>query len=132
MRGTDLSRNLVLLAALTALCAGCGGSADGPLAEEWTDSDAARAETLFRAEDCVTCHGEQADGIEGLGPALRDLSPYWDTVRLAAYLEDPDAFRKANPDFEQRRSEKYELEMPAHEHLSLAQRRHLARWLLMR
>ena len=129
------SRGLVIsLAMLAALCAGCGGgeTGGGSSQEEWTESDATRANNLFQSEDCVTCHGEQAEGVEGLGPALRNLSPYWDTVRLAAYLEDPDGFRQANPDFELRRSEEYGLEMPAFDHLSLAQRRLLARWLLMR
>jgi mono/diheme cytochrome c family protein len=132
MRGSSLPFTLAILAALTVLCAACGGSADGPSEEAWSDDDAARAARLFQNEDCVTCHGEQADGIEGMGPALRDLSPYWDTVRLAAYLEDPDGFREANPDFELRRSEEYELEMPPYDHLALAERRLLARWLLMR
>ena len=73
-----------------------------------------------------------AQGLEGAGPALRDLAPYWDVDRLMAYLADPETFRAANPDFEDRREAVFELEMPAYDHLSEDQRRLLARWLLTR
>ena len=134
MHSANRSRLFVFLALLAAVCVGCGsgGTGGGPAGEEWTDADAARAERLFQDEICSTCHGERLEGLDELGPKLSDLSPYWDVNRLAAYLEDPDGFRQLNPDFEMRRGEEFELEMPAFDHLSLAQRRLLARWLLMR
>ena len=96
-----------------------------------SEADESRAIRLFQSEGCTACHGEMAQGLE-IGPALRDLAPYWDVDRLMAYIADPEGFRAANPDFEDRREVVFEMEMPASDHLSEDQRRLLARWLLTR
>ena len=124
--------------AVAAVCGltlmGCGGQApgDAQAGRSLSEADESRAFKLFQSEDCTVCHGEMAQGLEGVGPALRDLAPYWDVDRLMAYVTDPEGFRAANPDFEDRREVVFELEMPASDHLSEDHRRLLARWLLTR
>jgi len=123
---------LALLAVL-AFAACTGGAEDGSTAPAAvSEAEASRALQLFQEEGCNGCHGDLAEGIEGSGPALRDLAPYWDVERLKAYLFDPEGFREANPDFEDRRSEEYPLEMPPFDHLDEQQRELLARWLMSR
>jgi len=97
-----------------------------------SEAETARVVELYQGEACSACHGESAEGAEELGPPLRDLAPYWNEDRLVAYLEDPEGFRQANPDFEDRRVESFEMEMPAFDHLPAEQRELLARWLLTR
>ena len=97
-----------------------------------SEADAERAAQLFQSETCTVCHGELAEGVEGAGPALKGLAPYWDEERLVAYLTDPEGFRAANPDFEDRREEQYDLEMPAFDYLAEEQRRLIAAWLMTR
>jgi mono/diheme cytochrome c family protein len=135
------ARNRLVLPLLATLVfAACGGQApsEEPAAETAPESAAPtreeidRARALYDGQACATCHGENAEGIEGAGPALRDLRPYWDVERLMGYLEDPRAFREENPDFEERRDRTYDLEMPAFDTLSDEERRLLARWLLTR
>lgn len=113
---------------------GCGAEEPGEAqaANSLGEADESRAINLYQSEACTACHGEMAQGQEEIGPALLDLAPYWDVDRLMAYLEDPEAFRAANPDFEERRDVAFEIEMPAFDHLSEDQRRLLARWLLTR
>jgi mono/diheme cytochrome c family protein len=123
---------VVAMSGLTLI--GCGGEppveaqADNSLGE----AEESRALELYQAEACAACHGEMAQGQEEIGPALRDLAPYWDVDRLMVYLADPEGFRAANPDFDERRDVAFEIEMPAFDHLSEEQRRLLARWLLTR
>ena len=125
---------LALAVVCMSLPIGCGGgppsgpSSSAPL----TEGEESKAIGLFQSEGCNACHGDRAEGLEGAGPALRDLAPYWDVDRVMAYLADPEGFRAANPDFEDRRDTVYELEMPAFDHLTEDQRRLLARWLLSR
>lgn len=133
-----MRRTVLVSFAVAAVCGltliGCGGGepgeaqADNSLAE----ADESRAIELFQSEACTACHGEMGEGLDGAGPALRELAPYWDVDRLMAYLADPEGFRAANPDFENRRDVAFELEMPAYDHLSEDQRRLLARWFLKR
>lgn len=113
---------------------GCGGEnpGDGQASVTLSEADESRAYALFQSEACTACHGEMAQGLEEAAPALKSLAPYWDVDRLMAYLADPEGFRAANPDFEDRREVVFELEMPASDHLSEDQRRLLARWLLTR
>ena len=124
--------------AVAAVCGliltGCGGAEpDAARAgNSISEADESRAIKLFQSEDCTMCHGEMAQGLEEIGPALRDLAPYWDVDRLMAYIADPEGFRAANSDFEDRREVVFELEMPASDQLSEDQRRLLARWLLTR
>lgn len=124
--------------ALAAVCGliliGCGGAEPdvGQASNSISEADESRAIKLFQSEACTVCHGEMAQGVEETGPALRDLAPYWDVDRLMAYIADPEGFRAANPDFEDRREVAFELEMPASDQLSEDQRRLLARWLLSR
>jgi len=124
----------VVAAGCGMMLVACGGEkpGDGQASASLSEADESRALTLFQSEICTACHGEMAHGIEEAGPALRDLAPYWDVDRLTAYLADPEGFRAANPDFEERRDVAFELEMPASDHLSEDQRRLLARWLLTR
>ena len=96
------------------------------------EAEASAARQLFQDENCTMCHGEMTQGMEELGPALRDLAPYWDRDRLASYLEDPPAFAEANPDFDERRDIAFDLEIPAYDSLSVEQRHILADWLLTR
>jgi mono/diheme cytochrome c family protein len=129
------TRTTLWLAGTTLLICGCSGApsdGDGGEAAALSEAQASKAMTLFQDEGCPACHGDLAGGIEGAGPALRDLAPYWDVERLATYLEDPEAFREANPDFDERRDTAYELEMPAYDYLSRDQRELLGRWLLER
>ncbi|HXV76851.1 MAG TPA: cytochrome c [Candidatus Polarisedimenticolaceae bacterium] len=123
----------LLLCALAA--AGCGERAEpaprdgGPALGERAASDAM---LLYRNEGCPMCHGELGAGVDGVGPPLRDLAAYWDRERLIAYLADPEAFRQANPDFDQRHEEEYGLEMPPYDYLAPDKRGLLADWLLAR
>jgi mono/diheme cytochrome c family protein len=111
---------------------GCAGeSPEAPLAKP-TAAEIARAVELYGQQACPECHGGNAEGVEDTGPALRELAPYWDVDRLVAYLADPDGFRIANPDFEERRDTVYELEMPAFDFVPEEDRRLLASWLLTR
>ena len=97
-----------------------------------SEAEAERAAQLFQTETCTVCHGEMAEGIEGAGPTLEALAPYWDAERVVAYLKDPEGFRAANPDFEERRDEQFDLEMPAFDHLSEEQLQLIAAWLMTR
>jgi len=124
---------------LLPLLAACGAGEPAPkdLAAEpatysISEADAAKAVELFESQACTVCHGEMGVGVEGAGPALKDLAPYWNEDRLEAYLEDPEAFREAHPDFEDRRAEQYDLQMPAFGHLTADERQLLAHWLLTR
>ncbi len=96
-----------------------------------SDEQTSAALAIYEDQSCSLCHGEQAEGNDN-GPALEDLEPYWDEYRLVTYLADPEKFRTANPDFDQRRDTKYELEMPEFGHVPEQDRRLLARWLLTR
>jgi hypothetical protein len=124
----------VLAAGLVA----CGGSGDGGKRSETPDAtgpseaQASEARKLFVDEGCPMCHGEMGQGVEELGPALRELKPYWDRERLMSYIEDPESFRAAHPDFEDRRDESFNMEMPSYDYLSVEQRGLLADWLLTR
>jgi len=117
---------------LLVLLVACGGGGAEPAPPALSEADAERAVALYQEEACTICHGELADGMEGAGPALRALAPYWDVDRLVAYLADPEGFRQVNPDFDDRRQEEFELEMPAFDHLSEEQRHLLAGWLMAR
>lgn len=97
-----------------------------------TEAEASRARETYLQESCEICHGEQTEGVDGAGPALGDLAPYWSEERLVGYLEDPAAFREANPEFEDRRATVFDIEMPSFEHVPVEERRLLARWLLTR
>jgi len=125
---------IVVIAVCTLALIGCGSDEPGEAqaVAGLSEADESRAIALFNSESCTMCHGEMARGQEGVGPALKDLAPYWDVDRLMAYLEDPEGFRASNTDFEDRRETEFELEMPASDHLSDDQRRLLARWLLTR
>ena len=120
------------LVVATALLGGCSSQVPtAPTAAVALDADEAeRAGKLYRREACSVCHGERAQGVQSAGPALHSLAPYWDEDRLEAYLRDPAAFRRANADFDARRDETYELEMPGFGHVTEQERRLIARWLL--
>ena len=126
--------SITVAAVCGSMLIGCAGEQSGEAqdATSISEADESRAFALFQSEACTACHGEMAQGIEQAGPALKALAPYWDVDRLMAYLADPEGFRAANPDFEDRREVVFELEMPASDHLSEDQRRLLARWLLTR
>ncbi len=133
MRGaTPLLNVALVLGALALGGCGTGEPRDAQAASTLSEADESKALELFQDEACTACHGDLAEGLEGVGPALRDLAPYWNVDRLMAYLADPEGFRAANPDFEDRRETVFELEMPAYDHLSDDQRRRLARWLMTR
>lgn len=124
-----------IVAAMALLAIGC--STDGTDAGQrgsasLTEADEARAIELFQDQGCPVCHGDSGEGVDGAGPALRDLAPYWNVERLSAYLRDPRGFRAANPDFERRRDTESVLEMPAYGALSEEERALLGRWLMTR
>lgn len=125
----------LLLASLVA-CGGGGGTEPAAPAEAEpvvsSEADATEAVAVFQEEACTICHGEMGEGMAGVGPALQGLAPYWNEERLVAYLQDPEGFRAGNTDFEDRRDEQFELEMPAFDHLSDEQLQLLARWLMAR
>ncbi len=120
-----------VLAAVTVLgvIVGCGDRATTEPA--MSDEQISAALAIYEDQSCSLCHGEQAEGNDN-GPALEDLAPYWDEYRLVNYLSDPTGFRKANPDFDQRRKTTYELEMPEFGDVPEQDRRLLAQWLLSR
>jgi mono/diheme cytochrome c family protein len=126
--------SIVAVALGLSVVTGCGGEPVGEAESPTVLSEAEESEALalYRSEACAVCHGEMGEGIEGAGPVLRDLAPYWDVERLMTYIADPEGFSAANPDFDERRDQTFELEMPASDHLSEEQRRLLARWLLTR
>lgn len=116
----------------TLVLAGCGGGDEPPAVEpRLSDDDATLALGIYTDQGCAVCHGDRAQGND-LGPALRELSPYFDEARLALYLKDPDGFVAANPDFAERRDSDYGMPMPAYDGLEVFDRRLLARWLLTR
>lgn len=118
-------REIVLLA-FVAWSLGCAGN-DAP---ELTEAEIEQAMSIYEDQSCGVCHGEAGEGGD-IGPALRNMTPYWDAERLSAYLRNPDGFRKANPDFEERRDRAFdEMEMPAYDLLSDEDSRALTRWLL--
>lgn len=126
--------NLELVSAVltvASLCA-CGGGDTEPTAPALSGADAVRARAIYADGGCEICHGEQTEGVEDAGPALGSLAPYWTEERLVDYLADPDAFREANPDFENRRQQTFELDMPAYGEFAEDDLRLLARWLLTR
>ena len=103
-----------------------------PKVVEPTAAEIEQAKAVYEDQSCGICHGDTADGGD-IGPALSNMTPYWDVERLIAYLREPDAFREANPDFEERRDRAYdEMEMPAYDMLPDEDARVLARWLLTR
>jgi len=125
-----------LAAALALLALGCAGSGGGSGSAAGPEpglsaAEVERATALFESESCSTCHGPDAEGSD-LAPALRSLAGYWDEARIVRYLEDPEAFRAAEPEFDRRRDTEYDLDMPAFGHIPLEDRTTLARWLLTR
>ena len=129
MRGSAQRVWVGLVTAFVIPSLGCGDDVPPVIAP--TDAEIAQAQAIYEDQSCGVCHGETADGGE-IGPALRDLAPYWDVERLTAYLRDPDGFRSANPDFDARRTQAYDMEMPAYDELSDEDSRVLLGWLLSR
>lgn len=71
-----MKRLVILLAVLALVAAACGGSDDGASTETTAGSgggsgNVAAGETLYQGT-CATCHGPDAEGIEGLGKDLHD------------------------------------------------------------
>lgn len=126
-------RRVEIMLAIVGLVLWIGCSREQPQAPpaEPTEAEIARAMELYGQQACPECHAGNAEGSEN-GPVLRDLAPYWNVDRLVDYLGDPDGFRVANPDFDDRRDTVYELEMPAFDFVPEEDRRLLARWLLTR
>jgi cytochrome c2 len=135
MRQISWVAGALAVVAIAVLFYGCpsgggeesAGESPGPSAAELS-----RGATLYKDEGCPVCHGDSAEGVEQAGPALRELAPYWTVERLSTYLQDPTAFRQANPDFDGRREEQFMLEMPAYDALTAEQRQLLAGWLMER
>jgi mono/diheme cytochrome c family protein len=121
-----------ILLALTLTCASPERTGDATAAPASAGSEVSNVLELYRDQGCPVCHGDRAEGVEDAGPALDDLAGYWNVERLSSYLEDPDAFRVANPDFDERRDASFRLDMPAYDGLTEEQREDLARWLLTR
>lgn len=71
-----MKRLVILLAVLALVAAACGGSDDGASTETTAGSgggsgNVAAGETLYQGT-CATCHGPDAEGIEGLGKDLHN------------------------------------------------------------
>lgn len=118
---------VLALAGLLVVLAGSGcGKATPP--NQPSDADIATAERVYASEACGVCHGDRRDGSD-LAPPLRGLVPWWTEDRLARYLQNPESFAFAEPEFLAERTQT-DTEMPAFEHVPEADRRALARWLL--
>ena len=132
MRRSPTVLRVAMVAALVTTAVACGASGDLPGdAAVASPADVETARSVFESESCGMCHGLAGEGTD-LAPALADLAGYWDEDRLVRYLENPEAFRDADPSFEARRDEVYDMEMPSYDHVPDADRRSLARWLLSR
>jgi mono/diheme cytochrome c family protein len=123
---------VVTIAVLFYGCASGGGEESAGESPGLSAAELSRGATLYKDEGCPVCHGDSAQGVEQAGPALRELAPYWNIEKLGSYLQDPTAFRQANPDFDERREEQFMLEMPAYDALTAEQRQLLAGWLMER
>ena len=72
-----------------------------------------KGEKLFFREGCSQCHTFQGKGGR-MGPDLSAVTNIRSDSWIDSYLQDPKAFREANPDFEDRRDRSSdEMEMPA-------------------
>ena len=131
-QGSFRSVAVVVVVSLVAITAGCGGRGDQ--VDDVVTATPAEIETargVFENETCGMCHGPEGEGTD-LAPALENLGGYWDEQRLVRYLENPAAFRVADPSFDARRAEVYEMDMPSYDHVPESERRSVARWLLTR
>jgi len=70
---------------LVAVGAGCADRRPAPEPETtFTAEQEEQARSLFAAQDCNMCHGDDAEGAE-IGPALRDMAEYWSVERLVVF-----------------------------------------------
>ncbi|MBM3988779.1 MAG: cytochrome c [Planctomycetes bacterium] len=84
-------------------------------------------ETLYRARNCITCHGRDFEGTMQ-APPLRGLSAHWNARDLAAFLKEPKPWLAKEPRLAEA-ARAFRTPMPPTfgtdaEHLALAQ------WLL--
>lgn len=121
---------VVAVALVVAGCGGAGGPVAPPNDPDSPPIDPVAAAALYEEHSCGMCHGENREGTE-VGPPLAELDGYWDADRMVRYLEDPTAFREAEPSFQDDRTQ-YDTDMPAFDYVSEDDRRTLARWLIAR
>lgn len=116
-----MSRITILLSLI--LLVGCGQKE-----QKMDDPMLAEGRRAFTDRGCITCHGTQAEGTR-MGPALKDLSRYYDEARLIEYLRDPDAMIEEDPRLDAQ-SEDYVGMMPRFDYLSPEELEALARYTL--
>ena len=110
------------LLGLAALgCLGCAASSGE------TKRDPARGAKLYSEWGGPVCHGALREGT-GLAPRLAGLAAHWSEADLAAFLADPDRFRRTRPELI-RHEGKFPSPMPAFLEPE-PDRRAVARWLL--
>lgn len=107
---------------LAAGAAACGTSTDAGR-EPILDAPAA-----YHKRTCYRCHGRDREGTE-IGPPLHGLAEHWDVDRLAAYIADPESFRKDDPRLEQLVDDYRGKVMKGYK-LAESERKALATWLL--
>lgn len=117
-------RRLLTVMALAVLTGSCGGRGEETGGVE--SSDEARG--YYVDWGCPLCHGDGREGTE-LGPALKNLEDSWDAENLAAYLRDPERFRREDPRVQELRTYYPEVTMPEYDRAE-SERRTLAEWLL--
>ncbi|MBM3990969.1 MAG: cytochrome c [Planctomycetes bacterium] len=86
------SRFLLVLALCS--CSNDAQSLDGDLGA--ARSAALVPETLYRARNCITCHGRDFDGTMQ-APPLRGLAAHWNATDLAAFLKEPKPWLAKEP-----------------------------------
>jgi cytochrome c2 len=70
------------------LLAGAGCS--GPATDPGLEAAVARGRTVWEAEECAACHGEDATGTP-IGPTLERIGEHWSQHELERFLLDPTA-----------------------------------------
>lgn len=115
-------KRLATAVALVILTGACGGR------EAERSEVAGAAPQHYRDWGCPLCHGDDREGTE-LGPALTDLEEAWDVTTLAAYLQEPERFRRDDPRVRELRTYYPEVTMPGYDRAE-PERLVLADWLL--
>ena len=116
--GSKLCRAIAALA-----CAASAATTGG------CDASSAQAgASIYRAQGCITCHGETGSGT-ALGPALAGARDKWDVERLAEYFRDPEAYAAKDPRLAEQ-AKQYSLPMPRYSMLEPVELKSLAKHVL--
>lgn len=106
---------LILLLAVTSLVA-CPGGESGGDADTGGAANAGSGKTgaqIYKDKRCAMCHGEQREGVAGLGPPLKGMAQYWTVDRMVnGYFPDPIGYQNRDPRLRQMLEEYNKMKMP--------------------